>query len=47
MSTYVSEKVKGEIVEMCLLGESTSSILGMLLETNDAGNELTANESRK
>ena len=44
MSTYVSEKVKGEIVEMCLLGESTSSILGMLPEANDAGDELTANE---
>jgi len=44
MSTYVSEKVNGEIVEMCLLGESVSSILRMLPEANNAGDELTANE---
>tara|TARA_B110000444_G_C18807974_1_gene581018 strand:+ start:585 stop:806 length:222 start_codon:yes stop_codon:yes gene_type:complete len=44
MSTYGSEKVNGKIVEMCLVGESISSILRMLPETNHAGDELTANE---
>ena len=43
MSTYVSEKVNGEIVEIHLLGELMNSIFGRLLEANDAGDELTAN----
>ena len=47
ISTYVSEKDTGEIVKMRLLGESMNSIYRMLLETNDAGNELTANRVSK
>ena len=47
MSTYVSEKVNGEIVEIHLLGESMNSSYRMLLGTNDAGDELTANRAWK
>ena len=43
MSTYFSEKDTGEIVKMRLLGESMNSSYRMLLGTNDAGDELTAN----
>lgn len=47
MSTYVSEKVNGEIVEIHLLGKSMNSIYRMLLKTNDAGEKLTANRAWK
>ena len=43
MSTYVREKDTGKIVKMRLLGESMNSSYRMLLGTNDAGDELTAN----
>jgi len=44
MSIHVRESVKGNIVEMCLTGESMESILSMYPIANAGGDVLTAEE---
>ena len=44
MTTYVEVKVKTEIIEMCLTGESIATIIEMLPTANKDGDKLTTDD---
>lgn len=44
MANYVQRKIKTEIIEMCLTGESIATIIEMLPIANKDGDKLTTDD---